>query len=155
MVGAPVGDVEDITHRALRILRDVVLVVADDVDHARRLLADHDIATPLTATDSLDAPLSALETDDIALFSTGWSPGPSGPGQLLIHAAIERDFPVVPIPGPTLPVTALVISGLPADSFVYLGELPQGPAARRGLLASVASERRARRLRSRTTVVAP
>ncbi len=141
VVGAPAGDLDDLTHRALRILGEVALVVADDVGHARQLLTHWDIATPLVSAGG-DAPLDALETADVALLSAGWSPGPSGPGYRLVCAALERGVAVVPIPGPTVPITALVVSGLPADSFVYLGGLPRQSSACRDLLASVADERR-------------
>ncbi len=148
IVGAPQGDLDDITLRAVRILGEVTLIVASDVPHTRRLLAHYDIATPLTPLSepdcsvTLDSILGALEMGDVALVTTAWSPSPSGPSYRLIRAAIGRDFPVVPSPGPTLPITALVVSGLPADSFVYLGQLPTGSSARCDLLASVAAERR-------------
>lgn len=139
VVGAPPGDPDDITLRARRILAEVTLVGADDADQARRLLAHYDVATPVAKVGDL---WEALDAGDAALLSQGWLPGPSDSSYQLICAAIERGFPVVPVPGPTLPVTALVISGLPADSFVYLGELPRDPSARRDLLALVAGERR-------------
>ena len=142
IVGAPAGDPEDITPRALRILGEVVLVVADDVDHAQRLLAAHGLSTPLLASTNADLPPSALDDGDVAVLLEGWSPAPTGPGFQLVRAAIERGFAVVPVPGPCLPLTALVVSGLPADSFVFLGELPRESASRRDLMASVAIARR-------------
>jgi 16S rRNA (cytidine1402-2'-O)-methyltransferase len=89
-----------------------------------------------------DESLDTLESGDVVLLLKGWTPGASGPSQRFIEAAIEHAFPVEPVPGPALPITALVISGLPADSFVYLGQLPQTPAARQDLLTLVAGERR-------------
>jgi 16S rRNA (cytidine1402-2'-O)-methyltransferase len=142
IVGAPAGDLHDITHRALRILGEVGLVVADDVDHAQRLMAHHGLDTPLLASTRSDLPLSALDDGDVAVLSEGRSPVLTAASNWLVLAAIERGFAVVPIPGPSLPLTALVVSGLPADSFVYLGELPSEPASRRDLLTSVAGERR-------------
>lgn len=147
IVGAPAGDPDDITLRARRILGEVALVVGH-LPHIRHLLDYHDIAKPVVALSEpeqfpgLDRALDALRTDDIALLSTGLSPAPSGPAYQLIRAAVEHGFPVVPVPGPALPITALVISGLPADSFVYLGTSPEESSARRDLLASVAAERR-------------
>jgi 16S rRNA (cytidine1402-2'-O)-methyltransferase len=141
VVGAPAGDANDLTRRAARILGEVALVVADDEGHAQRLLAYHNIATPLISAGRVAA-LDALETGDLALLSPGWSPGPAGAGYQLVCSAIERGLSVVSIPGPSLPLTALVISGLPADSFVYLGELPLRQPARNDLLASLAAERR-------------
>ncbi len=142
IVGAPAGDPEDITRRALRILGEVVLVVADDVDHAQRLLAGHGLDTPLLASTNADPSLSALDGGDVAVLLEGWLPSPTGPSFQLVRAAVEGGFAVVPVPGPCLPLTALVVSGLPADSFVFLGELPPEPAPRHDLMASVAAERR-------------
>jgi 16S rRNA (cytidine1402-2'-O)-methyltransferase len=142
IVGAPAGDPEDFTARALRILGEVVLVITDDVDHAQRLLANCGLDTPLLASTNADLSPSVLNGGDVAILLEGWSPAPTGPSLQLVRAAIEQGLIVVPIPGPSLPLTALVISGLPADSFVYLGELPREPGARRDLMVSVAAERR-------------
>ncbi len=142
VVGAPAGDPDDITRRALRILGEVALVIADDVGYARQLLTRHGIATPLSASADLDPVWDLLAASDVALLASGRSPAPSGPGCLLVRTAIERGFSVVPVPGPALPVTALVLSGLPTDNFVHLGELPLQPSARHDLLALVTSERR-------------
>jgi 16S rRNA (cytidine1402-2'-O)-methyltransferase len=90
----------------------------------------------------MERALRKLERGDVSILTTGWSPGPSGPEYRFVRAAIEQGFPIVAVPGPSLPVTALVVSGLPADSFFYLGQLPRQPEDRRALLASVASERR-------------
>jgi 16S rRNA (cytidine1402-2'-O)-methyltransferase len=128
VVGAPAGEPQDLTRRALRILKEVSLVVAAyaDMGAARRLLAYHGTNTPLQAAASPDTLLEALQTKDVALLTDGFSPGISAANQRLIRAALEHGFPVAPIPGPTLAITALVISGLPADSFVYLGGLSPG-----------------------------
>ncbi len=142
VVGAPAGDPDDLTQRARRILGEVALVVAVEAEAARRLLDHHGLATPLSAGADLRAALEELPEGDVALLLPGWSPVPSGPGLELLRTALERGYPPVPIPGPSLPATALVLSGLPADAFVYLGELPRQPQARRALLASVADEPR-------------
>jgi 16S rRNA (cytidine1402-2'-O)-methyltransferase len=142
IVGVPAGDPKDITPRALRILGEVVLVVTEAVDHAQRLLAAHGLDTPLLASTNADLPPSALQGGDVAVLLGGWSPGPTGPSFQLVRAAIEQGFAVVPIPGPCLPLTALVVSGLPADSFAFLGELPRESISRRDLMTSVAAERR-------------
>lgn len=147
VVTAPIADVQDLTLRARRILGEVGLILAADVCHAAQLLAHHGLTTPVIApaepdqSTGLDRILAALETDDVAVLCAGWSLAPSGPGYHAIRAAVQRGSPVVPIPGPSLPIAALVISGLPADRFVYLGQLSQGAAARRALLDSVAGER--------------
>jgi 16S rRNA (cytidine1402-2'-O)-methyltransferase len=106
------------------------------------LLVGHGLDIPFAEAADTEALLTLLETDDIALLIPGWSLAPSGPGYRLIRAAVKRGFPLVPVPGPSLPLAALVSSGLPADSFVYLGSLPKERGARRDLLASVAAERR-------------
>lgn len=142
VVGVPAGDPNDITSRALAILEDADLVVADDVHYVRHLLAQHGIATPPGATTPVDIPLEALITSDVAVLAPCDVPGLSEASERLVRAAIERGFGVSPVPGPKLALTALVISGLPADSFVYLGELPHKPSVRHDLLACVASERR-------------
>jgi 16S rRNA (cytidine1402-2'-O)-methyltransferase len=86
--------------------------------------------------------MEALSAGDVALLSSGWAPGAEGPALDWVRAAVEHGFPVVPVPGPVEPITALVLSGLPSDAFVYLGELPRPHSARRTLLAAVAGERR-------------
>jgi len=86
--------------------------------------------------------LGALRRGDVAVISEAGMPGLSDPGYELIGAAIERGHPVVPIPGPSAPLTALVVSGLPSDSFVYLGFLPRKEKERRDLFSEVARERR-------------
>lgn len=141
IVGAPLVDLDDLTQRALRVLRGATLVVGDDVGYARRLLAHCDIASPLMEPGDRVA-LEALQTGDVALLVVGWLAGPSSPGYRLVCMAQELGFPVVSVPGTAFPITSLVISGLPSDSFVYLGELPREPSARSDLLASVAVEHR-------------
>jgi 16S rRNA (cytidine1402-2'-O)-methyltransferase len=141
VVGAPAGAPGDLSRRAQRILGQVVLVVAEEVGPAQRLLAHYDIATPVAPLLG-GSPLQALDTGDVALLNVGWEPGPSRQGRRLVRAAIEQGFPVAPIPGPALPLTALVVSGLPADSFVYLGQLPEHHADCRVLLSSLVSEPR-------------
>ena len=142
VVGAPEGSPDDITLRAKRILGQVALIIAGDMAQARHLLACHGITTPLADVVCADAFLDALRVADVALLHADPSPGPTGAAYQRIQAAIDGGFPVVPIPGSSLVVTALVISGLPADSFLSLGELPPQPVARRELLALVAGEPR-------------
>lgn len=142
VVGLPTGDLEDITLRGRRILGEVALVAADVIPRIRQLLTHYDVATPLVTTSNLGVILTALETGDVALLSEGQLPGPSAPSLKLIRAAIDADFPVVPIPGPCFPIAALIISGLPAASFVYLGRFPTERRGRRALLSSVAHEQR-------------
>nr|HID12858.1 16S rRNA (cytidine(1402)-2'-O)-methyltransferase [Anaerolineae bacterium] len=148
LVATPIGNLEDITLRALRILKEVTLIAAEDTRRARILARRYEIETPITSyfegnkLTKLETVLRALDTGDVALISEAGMPGLSDPGYELIRTAIERGYPVVPIPGPSAPVTALVVSGLPSDSFLYLGFLPRRRGERRRLLAEVAKERR-------------
>lgn len=148
LVGTPIGNLEDITLRALRILREVSLIAAEDTRRTRRLLAHYDIHTPLTSyyehnkLSKLDVILNALASGDVALVSEAGMPGLSDPGYELVNAALAAGYPVVPVPGPSALVTALVVSGLPTHACLYLGFLPRRAAERRRLLAEVAAERR-------------
>ena len=148
VVGTPIGNLEDITLRALRILKQVALIAAEDTRRARILARRYGIETPTTSyfkdnkLTKLEALLGALDAGDVALISEAGMPGLSDPGYELVRAAIERGYPVVPIPGPSAPVTALVVSGLPPDSFLFLGYLPRQQNKRRRLLDEVARERR-------------
>ena len=144
LVSTPIGNMEDITLRALRVLRAAVLIAAEDTRHARRLLDRYEVATPCISYHEhnklarLDDVLAALAGGDVALVSDAGTPAMSNPGFELINACIAAGFPVVPIPGPSAPIAALVASGLPADQFVYLGFLPRKGPDRRILLQSLA-----------------
>ena len=144
IVATPIGNLEDITLRALRILREVSLIAAEDTRKTKRLLNVYDIRTPLTSyyehnkLTKLDYILSQLEDGDVALVSEAGTPGMSDPGYELILAAIERGITVVPIPGASAIITALAASGLPTDRFTYLGFLPRKPGLRRRTLETVA-----------------
>ena len=146
VVATPIGNLEDISRRALRILREVKLIAAEDTRKTKRLLTTYDIKTPLTSyyeyskRTKLDYILGCLKDDDVALVSEAGMPGMSDPGYELIAAANQQGIPVVPIPGPSAVITALVISGLPTDRFLYLGFLPRKVNARRQVLKSVAQE---------------
>ena len=148
LVGTPIGNLEDITLRALRVLEEVTLIAAEDTRRARILARRYEIKTPITSyfegnkLAKLETVMRALGAGDVALISEAGMPGLSDPGYELIHAAIGHGHPVVPVPGPSAPVTALVVSGLPSDSFLYLGFLPRRQRERRRLLAEVIQERR-------------
>jgi 16S rRNA (cytidine1402-2'-O)-methyltransferase len=148
VVATPIGNREDLTFRARRVLGEVSLIAAEDTRHTARLLTHYGITTPTTSyfehnkLAKLDQILGALAGGDVALVSDAGMPGLSDPGYELVRAALERGFPVVPVPGPSALVAALVVSGLPTDSFLYLGFLPRKPAERRRLLAEVSGERR-------------
>jgi 16S rRNA (cytidine1402-2'-O)-methyltransferase len=148
IVPTPIGNLEDITLRALRVLKEVSLVAAEDTRTSRVLLRHYDITTPLTSYHEhnklakLDTIFDALETNDVALISDAGTPGISDPGYELINEAIKRDIKIEPLPGPTAIIPALVASGLPTDSFVYLGFLPKKQKAKEEFLYSVEDEKR-------------
>jgi 16S rRNA (cytidine1402-2'-O)-methyltransferase len=148
VVATPIGNLEDITLRALRVLGEVQLIAAEDTRTARKLLNRYNISTRLTSyfehNKRMKMPvlLEFLETQDIALISEAGMPGISDPGYELIKAAIEADVQVVPVPGSSAVTTALAVSGLPSDQFVYLGFLPRKKGEKRTLLASVSEEPR-------------
>ena len=146
VVATPIGNLEDISQRALRILREVRLIAAEDTRKTKRLLTTYGIKTPMTSyhehnkRTKLDYILGCLKEEDVSLVSEAGMPGMSDPGYELIAAANQRGIPVIPIPGPSAVITALVVSGLPTNRFLYLGFLPRKSNARRQLLASVADE---------------
>jgi 16S rRNA (cytidine1402-2'-O)-methyltransferase len=146
VVATPIGNLEDISLRALRLLKQVELIAAEDTRTTRRLLNTYDIKTPLTSYHEhnkrakLGYLLDCLKEKDVALVSEAGMPGLSDPGYELIAAAIEQGIPVVPVPGASAVITALVVSGLPANQFLYLGFLPRRQGARRRLFKSVSDE---------------
>lgn len=144
LVATPIGNLEDISLRALKILKSASLIAAEDTRTARQLLNHFDIHTPVTSyyehnkITKLDRILTALETGDVAVVSEAGMPGINDPGFELVQAAVVRGFRVSPIPGASAVLAALVASGLPADNFFYLGFLPREPQARRKLLREIA-----------------
>ncbi len=141
IVSTPIGNREDITLRALRILKEVGLIAAEDTRHTRSLLRHFGIQTPLTSyfegneIKKKEFILSRLKQgDQIALVSDAGTPGISDPGFRLIQAAIENRISVVPIPGPSAVIAALSVSGLPTDSFLFKGFLPHKSKKRKDLL---------------------
>jgi len=148
VIATPIGNLEDISLRALCLLREVKLIAAEDTRTTRRLLTAYDIKTPLTSYHEhskrakLDYLLDYLEKEDLALVSEAGMPGLSDPGYELIVAAIGCGISVIPIPGASAVITALVVSGLPTDQFVYVGFLPRRKGQRQRLLNSIAEERR-------------
>lgn len=143
LVATPIGNLEDISSRALRILREAALIAAEDTRHSRKLLNHFDIHSPLTSyfehnqEQRLDEVLAALDRGHVALISDAGMPGINDPGFLLVRAALDKGHEVSPIPGPSAPIAALAASGLPADQFLYLGYLPRKPAERRRALEAV------------------
>jgi 16S rRNA (cytidine1402-2'-O)-methyltransferase len=146
VVATPIGNLEDITLRALRVLREVKLIAAEDTRKTRRLLTHYDIKTPLTSyyehnkLSKLDYILGKLKEDDVAIVSEAGMPGISDPGYELIATANRENITIVPVPGPSAVTTALAVSGLPTDRFIYIGFLPNRSGARRRVLESISNE---------------
>ncbi|MGD9142745.1 MAG: 16S rRNA (cytidine(1402)-2'-O)-methyltransferase [Dehalococcoidia bacterium] len=146
VVATPIGNLEDITLRALRILGGVKLIAAEDTRKTRRLLTKYNIKTPMTSyyehnkITKLDYILDRLQKGDIALVSEAGMPGISDPGYELIKAAGQRNMEVVPVPGPSAVTAALAVSGLPTDRFLFAGFLPHKANDRKRALKSVAGE---------------
>jgi 16S rRNA (cytidine1402-2'-O)-methyltransferase len=146
IVATPIGNLQDISARALEVLKAVSLVAAEDTRHSRKLLVHYGIATSLQSvhehnerdvTDSLVQKLSAGA--DIALISDAGTPLISDPGFHLVRSARQAGIRVVPVPGPSALVAALSVAGLPTDRFVFEGFLPSRQAARRQRLQELAA----------------
>ncbi len=144
LVATPIGNLEDMSPRGLRILREAILIAAEDTRHTGALLKHFDIKTPLTSyfehnkLNKLDFILEKLSTGDVALVSDAGTPAINDPGYELVKAALASDFNVMPVPGPSSPIAALTVSGLPTDSFLYLGYLPNKSNERRKSLTQIA-----------------
>lgn len=148
IVATPIGNLEDITLRAIRVLKKVDFIAAEDTRHSGILLKKYEIDTPTISfhgysnEKKLNQLLELLkEGKDIALISDAGTPGISDPGYKLITAAYEQGTVVVPIPGPSAFLTALQASGLPTHQFLYLGFLPL-KKGRQKLLDSLKEEQR-------------
>ena len=143
LVATPIGNLEDISPRALRILKEAKLIAAEDTRHSGMLLKHFEIETKLTSyfehnkINKLDLILAALAEGDVALISDAGTPAINDPGYELVKAALASDFNVVPVPGPSAPIAALTVSGLPTDSFLYLGYLPHKASDRRKAIGQV------------------
>ncbi|MBI5756011.1 MAG: 16S rRNA (cytidine(1402)-2'-O)-methyltransferase [Nitrospirae bacterium] len=149
IVSTPIGNLEDITLRALKVLKNVRIIAAEDTRHTQKLLHHYDIHTQQTSyhdhnkeekAEILIAKLT--EGNDVALVSDAGTPGISDPGYYLIKRAIEENIKIIPIPGPTASIAALSISGLPTDAFVFEGFLSAKKVARQKRLKELSSERR-------------
>ena len=141
IVSTPIGNLEDISLRALRILKEVDLIAAEDTRHTGLLLKHFGIQTPLTSyfqgneLKKKEFILFRLRQGHrVALVSDAGTPGISDPGFRLIQAAIANQIPIVPIPGPSAVVAALSVSGLPTDAFLFRGFLPHKSKKKRDLL---------------------
>ncbi len=144
LVATPIGNLEDITLRALRILREVPTIAAEDTRRTRQLLSHYGISKHLISYHEHNKRqreallLEKLAEGDVALVSDAGTPLINDPGAELVRAALAAGHRVVPIPGASAPIAALIASGLPADAFLYLGYLPRKSKERRAVLQSVA-----------------
>ncbi len=148
MVATPIGNLEDITHRALRILREVTRVAAEDTRRTRRLLEHFGLTAEVVSlhdhnerarVPALMAQLAAGES--VAIVTDAGSPGIADPGYPVVRAAVAAGHRVESIPGPSAVIAALQVSGLPTDAFTFVGFLPPKPGSRRNRLQELAERR--------------
>jgi len=143
LVATPIGNLEDMSPRAVRTLRQARLIAAEDTRVTRNLLTHFDLHTPLTSyfehnkLTKLDAILAVLAEGDVALVSDAGTPTINDPGYELVKAALEAGHSICPIPGPSAPLAALSASGLPTSSFLYLGYLPRKSSERQALAGQI------------------
>jgi 16S rRNA (cytidine1402-2'-O)-methyltransferase len=144
VVSTPIGNLEDITLRALRVLREVDLIAAEDTRRTRQLLTHYGIRKPLISYHDFNRRMrektllqELREGKSIALVTDAGTPGISDPGEELVLGAIQESIPLIPIPGPAALISALSVSGLPTESFLFYGFLPSRAAARKKWLASL------------------
>lgn len=148
LVSTPIGNLEDITLRALRVLKEVDLIACEDTRHTRRLLDHFGISKPTISYHEHNEQQRAEELADrlargesIAVVTDAGTPGISDPAYRIVVAAIERGVTVTPVPGATAMIAGLVASGLPTDSFLFAGFLPHKKQARRAHFEELKSER--------------
>ncbi|HSB01381.1 MAG TPA: 16S rRNA (cytidine(1402)-2'-O)-methyltransferase [Anaerolineales bacterium] len=146
LVATPIGNLEDMSPRAIRVLREASLIAAEDTRHTGKLLAYFKIETPLTSyfehnkLNKLDFILEKLSAGDVALVSDAGTPAINDPGYELVQAALASSYDVRPVPGPSAPIAALTVSGLPTDAFLFLGYLPHKTSERYKRLEQVESQ---------------
>ena len=146
LVATPIGNLADITHRALQVLNDVDLIACEDTRHTHKLLSHYGITTKTIsyhehneqqrATDLIER---LKQGTNIAVVSDAGTPSISDPGFRLVRAAIENEITIVPVPGPSALITALIAAGLPTDEFFFAGFLPSRTNARRARLSELQS----------------
>jgi 16S rRNA (cytidine1402-2'-O)-methyltransferase len=146
LVATPIGNLADITHRALQVLRDVGLIACEDTRHTHKLLNHYNITTKTISYHEHNEQQRAADLIErlkqgtsIAVVSDAGTPSISDPGFRLVRAAIENDIPIVPVPGPSALITALIAAGLPTDEFFFAGFLPARANARRVRLTELQS----------------
>ena len=144
VVSTPIGNLEDVTLRALNVLRNCHLIACEDTRNTKKLLARYGIETPLTSYhehNEVEKAQKLLEKlkdgKDVALVSDAGTPSVSDPGWRIVNLAVENDIEVVSVPGPSAVLSALVVSGLPVDSFLFLGFFPKTTGKKKELLKDV------------------
>lgn len=149
VVSTPIGNLKDITFRAIEVLKSVKLIAAEDTRHTKILTAHYGIQTPLTSYFEYNKITKGeylikilKEGNDIALVSDAGTPGISDPGAHIIKLAIDNNIKVGHIPGPSALITGLVLSGMPTHKFIYEGFLPVKPGARKNRLKEFLNEKR-------------
>lgn len=149
LCATPIGNLEDITLRALRVLKEVDLIAAEDTRQTKKLCSHYDITTPLTSYHEHNKQQKGQylieqlrEGKNIAVVTDAGMPGISDPGYDLVTLAVEAGIKVVPLPGAVAAVSALVVSGLPTEQFVFLGFLPRAGKKRKNELLSLMAEGR-------------
>ena len=148
IVSTPIGNLEDITLRALRVLREVGLIAAEDTRVTRKLLSHYDIHTRLASfnehnqSSRIPDLISTLQDTEVALVSDAGTPGVNDPGKALVQAASDAGVQVVVVPGASAVTSAVAVSGIVDEAFIYLGFLPRSRGDRRRLFESLSHERR-------------
>ncbi len=149
IVSTPIGNLEDFTFRALRVLKEADVIAAEDTRHSRKLLTYYGISKPLISYWGEKEKVKSAEIierlhsgQSVALISDAGTPGISDPGDVLIKKAIEENIQVVSIPGPSALIAALSLSGLPTDEFIFTGFLPSKTKQRQKILKDLSLERR-------------
>jgi 16S rRNA (cytidine1402-2'-O)-methyltransferase len=147
IVATPIGNLEDITLRAIRVLKEVSIIAAEDTRRTRKLLGAYQISTPMTSLyDRIEDRKSSVliskmnEGMDVAIVSDAGTPGISDPGYVLVSKAIAEGIEIIPVPGASAVVTALSVSGLPMDSFAFYGFLPSRSGRRKQFLSTLMDE---------------
>jgi 16S rRNA (cytidine1402-2'-O)-methyltransferase len=149
VVSTPIGNMEDITLRALKVLKAVALIAAENAAHTKRLCGHYGIKTRLTSVNQHNQKIRAprlikrLESGhDVAMVTNAGTPAISDPGIYVINLAAKRNIKITPVPGASAVIAALSVAGLPAEGFVFLGFLPNKPGKRKKTLAELVAEPR-------------
>jgi 16S rRNA (cytidine1402-2'-O)-methyltransferase len=145
LVSTPIGNLEDITLRAINVLKEVSLIAAEDTRQTRKLLSHYKISTDITSFNDLNKDYRSKQLVElmkqgksVAIVSDAGTPGISDPGFYLVRECIRNNIQIVPVPGPTAMISALVCSGLPTDRFSFYGFIPKKPGQKDSFLKDIA-----------------